>query len=30
MKFVIGNDHGGLDLVEVVKEELESLPDNKN
>ncbi|EGC82642.1 MULTISPECIES: ribose 5-phosphate isomerase B [Anaerococcus] len=25
MKFVIGNDHGGLDLVEVVKEELESL-----
>ncbi|MDO5026403.1 MAG: ribose 5-phosphate isomerase B [Tissierellia bacterium] len=25
MKYVIGNDHGGLDLVNVVKEELESL-----
>lgn len=25
MKYVIGNDHGGLDLVEVVKDELEKL-----
>lgn len=25
MKYVIGNDHGGLDLVDVVKETLESL-----
>lgn len=25
MKFVIGNDHGGLDLVEIVKNEIESL-----
>lgn len=25
MKYVIGNDHGGLDLVEIVKETLESL-----
>lgn len=25
MKFVIGNDHGGLDLAEIVKNEIESL-----
>lgn len=25
MRYVIGNDHGGLDLVEVVKDELEKL-----
>ncbi|MDO4661899.1 MAG: ribose 5-phosphate isomerase B [Tissierellia bacterium] len=25
MKFVIGNDHGGIDLVDAVKEELEAL-----
>lgn len=25
MKYVIGNDHGGLDLEEVVKDELEKL-----